>query len=276
MKIAVISDIHGNLEALTETIKDIKKRNVDQIICLGDIIGKGAHPNECVELIKRYCDVVIQGNCDRHFTSEHNLEILDEVERTRIEWNQKVLTNETKEYLRKLPYCYETYISGSLVRMFHAAPDRDNKTVVNQDSIQTKYEMFLPSEKIISQKEADVVIYGHIHHQYLDVLYNKTLINSGSVGDAFNTIRNPQKDSDVQETTRANYLIIEGDEGTKQYGREISFNFVKVCYDIDKELENKNNIEIEEYTHELKKGMYRNMTKVNENFKRIGINVDEI
>ena len=136
--------------------------------------------------------------------------------------------------------------------------------------------MFLPSEKTISQKDADVIIYGHIHHQYMDVLYNKTLINVGSVGDAFNTVRNPQKDSNVQETTRANYLIIEGEEGNTQYGGEISFNFIKVCYDIDKELENKNNIEIEDYTHELKMGMYRNMSKINENFKRIGINVDEI
>lgn len=276
MKIAVISDIHGNLEALKETIKDIEKRKVDKIICLGDIVGKGAHPNECVEIIKKHCDVVIKGNCDRHFTSEHNVEIMNEVERTRIEWNQKVLTNETKEYLSKLPYCYETYISGSFVRMFHAAPDRDNKAVVNQDSIKTKYEMFLPSEKTISQKEADVVIYGHIHHQYMDVLYNKTLVNVGSVGDAFNTIRNPKKDSNVQETTRANYLIIEGEEGDTQYGGEISFNFIKVCYDVDKELENKNNIEVEDYTHELKNGMYRNMTKINEHFKEVGINVDEI
>ena len=93
MKIAVISDIHGNLQALTETIKDIEKRNVDKIICLGDIVGKGAHPNECVEIIKKYCDVVIQGNCDRHFVSKHNLEGLDEIERTRIEWNEKILTD---------------------------------------------------------------------------------------------------------------------------------------------------------------------------------------
>ena len=103
MKIAIISDIHGNLEALKETIKDIEKRKVDKIICLGDIVGKGAHPNECVEIIKKYCDIVIKGNCDRHFTSEHNVQTMNEIERTRIEWNQKVLTNETKEYLNKLP-----------------------------------------------------------------------------------------------------------------------------------------------------------------------------
>lgn len=276
MKIAIISDIHGNLEALKETIKDIKKRKADKIICLGDIVGKGAHPNECVDIVKKYCDIVVKGNCDRHFTSEHNVEEMNELEKTRIEWNNKVLTNETKEYLRNLPYCYETYISGSFVRMFHAAPDRDNKTIVNQDTIHDKYEMFLPSENTISQKKADVIIYGHIHHQYMDVLYNKTLINVGSVGDAFTTIRNPQKDSNVQETTRASYLLIEGEEGEIQYGEGISFNFIKVCYDIDKELENRNNIEIDGYTHELKNGIYRNMNKINDNFKRLGINVDEI
>lgn len=276
MKIAVISDIHGNLEALKQTIKDIEKRKVDKIICLGDIIGKGAHPNECVDIIRKYCNVAVRGNCDRHFTSEQNVEEMNDFERTRFEWNNKILTNETKEYLRNLPYCYETYISGSFVRMFHATPDRDNRAVVNQDTIHDKYKMFLPSENTISQKEADVIIYGHIHHQYMDGLYNKTLINVGSVGDAFCTIRNPQKDSDTQETTRANYLIIEGEEGTTQYGENISFNFIKVCYDIEKELENKNNIEIEEHERELKNGIYRNMNKINENFKRLGINVNEI
>ena len=53
MKIAIISDIHGNLEALDATLKDIAKRKVDKIICLGDIIAKGTHPKECLERIKK-------------------------------------------------------------------------------------------------------------------------------------------------------------------------------------------------------------------------------
>ena len=52
MRIAIISDIHGNLEALTTTLKDIRKRNIDKIICLGDIIAKGNHSVECLKLIK--------------------------------------------------------------------------------------------------------------------------------------------------------------------------------------------------------------------------------
>lgn len=277
MKIAIISDIHGNLEALKETIKDIEKRSVDKVICLGDIIAKGTHPNECVEIIKKHCDDVIQGNCDIYFSSNHNLEEIDEKERKRIEWNQNLLSEENKEYLRNLPYCYETYISGSLVRMFHAHPKFNNKPVLNVDNIQTKYEMFLPAENTISQNIADVVIYGHIHHQFMDVLYNRTLINVGSVGNSYVTIRNSDKDANTAEIAKASYLIIEGEEENTKYGDNISFNFIKVYYDINKELENSYcNIEKEEYEYELKNGMYRNMTKVNENFRRIGIDVDKI
>ena len=56
-KIAIISDIHGNLEALKATLTDIEKRKVDKIICLGDIIAKGVHPKECVELVKENCEI---------------------------------------------------------------------------------------------------------------------------------------------------------------------------------------------------------------------------
>lgn len=69
MKIAIISDIHGNLEALKTTLKDIYKRKVDKIICLGDTIAKGVHPKECLELIKNNCEIVLQGNCDAHFST---------------------------------------------------------------------------------------------------------------------------------------------------------------------------------------------------------------
>lgn len=71
MKIAIISDIHGNLEALKATLKDIKKRNVDKIICLGDMIAKGVHPRECIKLVRENCEVVLQGNCDIYFAIEH-------------------------------------------------------------------------------------------------------------------------------------------------------------------------------------------------------------
>ena len=137
--------------------------------------------------------------------------------------------------------------------------------------------MFLPSEKTCSQSTADVVIYGHIHHPYLDKIYNKTLINVGSVGNSFDVIRNYNKDSNVLETTRSNYLILEGEYGSKEYTADFSFQFIRVPYNIDKELEDENiNIEKENYSFELKEGRYRNMTKVSQYYKKLGIDMDKI
>lgn len=274
MKIAIISDIHSNLEALKETFRDIEKRQVDKIICLGDIIAKGIHPKECIELIKEKCEIVIQGNCDRHFSEVHDCENINELERKRIKWNQSLLSEDDRKYLLNLPFSTEFYMSGSLVRLFHASPNRDDKTILNVDKLKTKVSMFYPTEKTQSQDVADVVIYGHIHHPFMDRLYNKTLINVGSVGNSFDTIRNKKIDSNVLETTRSSYLIIEGDYGSKNYDSEISYQFINVPYDIDKELENEEiNIEKINYRYELKEGRYRDIDKVNKNFEKLGIEI---
>ena len=277
MKIAIISDVHGNLEALKETLKDIKKRKVDKIFCLGDIIMKGVHSKECIDLIRKNCDVVLRGNCDRHFSQEHlDIDKFKDYEQKRIKWMKETISDEDRTYLLQLPFSYEFYMSGSLVRIFHATPKVDNIAILNISSIQDKLEMFYPSENTMSQNIADVVIYGHIHHPYLDTLYNKTLINVGSVGNSFEPIRNPKKDSNSIETTRATYLIIEGEYGKKEYSNDISFKFIRVPYNIDKELEDEElNIEKENYRFELKEGIYRNMEKINEGFRKVGINPDE-
>ena len=278
MKIAIISDIHGNLEALKSTLQDIERRNVDKIICLGDIIAKGVHPKECLKLVRENCEIVIQGNTDKYFSMEHvNIKELPEEEQKRIKWNQSLITDENRKYLLNLPFCYEFYMSGSLVRLFHATPIANDKTVVNISDIQTKYQMFLPSKNTSTQKIADVVIYGHLHHPYMDKIYNKTLINVGSVGNSFDVIRNDEKDSSVLETTKSNYLIVEGEYGSKEYTSDISFQFVKVPYNIEKELEDENlNIEKDNYYFELTQGKYRNMAKINKYFRRIGVDVDKI
>ena len=278
MRIAIISDIHGNLEALKSTLQDIEKRNIDKIICLGDTIAKGVHPKECLKLVKENCEVIVQGNTDRYFSIEYkNLEELPEQEQKRIKWNQSLITEEDRKYLLALPFCYEFYMSGSLVRLFHATPTVNNKAIINVDNLETKFQMFLPSENTYTQNVADVVIYGHIHHPYMDKIYNKTLINVGSVGNSFDVIRNDSKDSSVLETTKSNYLIIEGEYGVQEYTSDISFMFVKVPYNIDKELEDESlNIEQDNYRFELKEGKYRDMTRINENFRRLGIDVEKI
>ncbi len=277
MKIAIISDIHSNLEALKATLRDIYTKDVEKIICLGDIIAKGHHPKECLQLVQENCDIVLQGNCDKVFSTGVFYGTPTEQDKERLVWNQSFLNDQDKEFLATRPFSHEFYMSGSLVRLFHATPISDHTPVIAQDSLETKYQMFLPSENTSSQKTADVVIYGHIHHQYMDLLYNKTIINVGSVGNSFNVIRNPQKDSPVLETTKACYVIIEGDYGNTNYTQDISFQFVKVPYSIDKELEDiDKNLEKDNYLFEIRNGKYRNMQKINDNFSRLGVDVSKI
>jgi len=278
MRIAIISDIHGNLEALKSTLEDIKKKNVDKIFCLGDIIAKGVHPTECIKLIRENCDIVIRGNTDEYFSKEHtNIEELDETEQKRIKWNKSLISNEDREYLLNLPFSYEFYLSGSLVRLFHATPTIIDKRVLNYDSFTEKYNMFLPSEKTMSNSIADVVIYGHLHHAFLDKIYNKTIINIGSVGNSIDVVRNEKRDSSYLETTKSNYLIIEGEYDSREYNSDISFTFVKVPYNVDKELEDESlNIEKDAYHNELKEGRFRDDNRIKNDFKRLGIDANKI
>jgi len=278
MRIAIISDIHGNLEALKATLEDINKKSVDKIICLGDIIAKGVHPVECIKIIRENCDVVIRGNTDEYFSKEHtNIEDLDETEQKRIKWNKSLISNEDREYLLNLPFSYEFYLSGSLVRLFHATPTIIDKRVLNYDSFTEKYNMFLPSEKTMSNSIADVVIYGHLHHAFLDKIYNKTIINIGSVGNSIDVVRNEKRDSSYLETTKSNYLIIEGEYDSREYNSDISFTFVKVPYNVDKELEDESlNIEKDAYHNELKEGRFRDDNRIKNDFKRLGIDANKI
>lgn len=276
-KIAIISDIHGNLEALKSVIEDIKERNIDKIFCIGDIVAKGTHQQECVDLIRKNCEVVIKGNCDEYFTSDADLSGAPQLEIDRMNWNKSKLNEETKNYLKQLPYCYEFYMSGRLVRIMHAHPEKINKFVGNIDKIDRLYELFLPSLNTVSDKKADVLIYGHIHTPYLQKIYNRVIINTGSVGNAIDIFRNDEKDGNTKNTTVANYLVISGNLASKNIDEKISYELVSVPYDISKELgDNDDNIELESYTEELKNGKYRDMPKIYKILSLIGIDKDKI
>lgn len=276
-KIAIISDIHGNLEALKVVLKDIKERNIEKIFCLGDIVAKGTHQEECVNLIKENCEIVLKGNCDDYFTSKIDRETKPEIELKRIDWIDSKLSDESKNFLKSLPYSFEFYLSGRLVRLFHATPNKINGFVGNIDTIDRLYSLFLPSKNIISNKKADVVVYGHIHTPFIQRIYNRTIINSGSVGNAIDVFRNEEKDADVRNTTLANYVILSGKYDSKDINEKISFEIVSVPYDIEKELkENEDNIEMESYEEELRSGKYRNMEKIYKSFELRGIETDKI
>lgn len=65
MRHALISDIHGNLEALAAVMQDIQGQNVERIVCLGDVVGYGPNPCQCLDLVMQKCDLTILGNHDQ-------------------------------------------------------------------------------------------------------------------------------------------------------------------------------------------------------------------
>ena len=120
MRYAVISDIHGNLEALKAVLSDIESQNVDKIVCLGDVVGYGPWPNECVELIRERADVCLMGNHDFAAIGREPVEYFNSYARRAILWTIRQLTPESLEFLKQLPF---EYIEGD-VTFVHSAPYR--------------------------------------------------------------------------------------------------------------------------------------------------------
>jgi predicted phosphodiesterase len=107
MRIAIISDIHSNFEALTKAIEVIDRQAIDEIICLGDIIGYGANPNECVELVRQRCSVVIKGNHEDAVENISLTEYFTNDARVAIFWTRKQLTEKNFDYLLTLPLSHK-------------------------------------------------------------------------------------------------------------------------------------------------------------------------
>jgi predicted phosphodiesterase len=103
MPYAVISDVHGNLEALEAVLHDIRRRKTGGIIFLGDAVGYGPNPNECVEVLKENCRIVLAGNHDRATLGLTDIEYFNEYAKQAILWTREVLTDKNRKYLETLP-----------------------------------------------------------------------------------------------------------------------------------------------------------------------------
>lgn len=235
-RIAVISDIHGNIPALEAVVEDIKGRNIDQIVCLGDLAGKGPNPCEAVDFIKEYCDVVVKGNWE-YLLTEKNDNIL-------LTWQQDKLGDQRLEYLKSLPDYIEFYMSGKLIRLCHASPNDVFHRVHISTEEEKRLQLFKPTKTL--DQEADVVGYGDIHGAYVDHISDKTLFNTGSVG---NPLDLPQ----------SSYAIIEGKYESKEPS-SFGITIVRVPYNIEEAVQDAINSEMPEteaYIDELRTAIYR-------------------
>ena len=120
MRIALISDIHSNIEALTTALAWIDDNDIDEIFCLGDIVGYGADPNPCCELIRERCSVTLMGNHDAAVIGQMNTEYYYDAARDAIRWTRQVMEPENFQWLYSLPYSHVLQRAA----FFHSAPLR--------------------------------------------------------------------------------------------------------------------------------------------------------
>ncbi len=118
MKIALISDVHGNVEALQSVIATFAHYGVEQVIFLGDIVGYGANPNECIELLRGMSDCSIAGNHDYAAVGKTDITYFNPHAREAILWTAEVLSTDNKRFLAALPLMASRQSSI----MVHSAP----------------------------------------------------------------------------------------------------------------------------------------------------------
>ena len=105
MRYAILSDVHSNIEALGATLKALEGERVDSYVCLGDVVGYGASPNECCDIVRELCDVTLLGNHYAAVAGRMDYSFYYEAARHALDWSASRVTQENLAWLRSLPFC---------------------------------------------------------------------------------------------------------------------------------------------------------------------------
>lgn len=234
MKIAVISCIHGNLEALNAVLADIDQQGADKTFCLGDLVGYGPYPNEVVKVIRDRQIPACQGCWDEDIIDGLNAcecsypSILAE-KRGRLahEWTEAEVTAQTREYLAQMPLT----LRHENLCFVHGSPQSQHEYLLPETSA------FIALERVLSTG-ADVLFCGHTHVPYVRTLSDgqiqirvvsetnensqtlttplKRIVNAGSVGEPRHG--KPQATYVIYDTLNEQTIF-----------REVDYDYAKTC-----------------------------------------------
>lgn len=235
MKLAVISCIHGNYEALNAVLSDIDDHHADQIYCLGDLVGYGPYPNAVVEMIRSLDIPTCQGCWDEDVVEGLNAcecsypsHLAEKRGRQAHEWTSQVLNPEVRDYLASLPMTLRLDNLGFV----HGSPNSQHEYLL------PSMDGFAALERVLAA-EADVLFCGHTHVPYVRDLAEgqlavrvrqpgqaeiqrqftaplKRIINAGSVGEPRHGRPN------------ATYVLYDT-ETTQVTLREVPYDYAKTC-----------------------------------------------
>ncbi len=214
MRVAIASDIHGNRHAFEAVIAAAEGENVDELWCLGDLVGYGGDPDASVELAQRHCTVCLAGNHDLAVVDVISLEEFSRGAALAAQWTREVILPETREFLLSL----KPEGSADGVGLFHASP---------RDPVWEYVLSGLTAELCFDVTDFRVSLIGHSHVALsfdrqegsaatgstrkegteLDIAAGRWLINPGSTGQP--------RDGDA----RAAWLLLDTDRLTASYRR---------------------------------------------------------
>lgn len=174
MRIAAISDIHGNLYALMKVLEDIDQQKVDLIVCLGDLVGYGPHPNEVIALIRRRELPCIKGNYDASVVDGDFTYIRDNhINSFALPWSIEEVRASNKFYLNELPEKLKYNFEDVNIEFVHGSPNTINEYLFEDGS---------NTEAIMKDFSGDILVCAHTHIPSLKSFDKKTFVNVGSVG----------------------------------------------------------------------------------------------
>jgi len=214
MRIAFISDIHGNAVALEAVLLAIELKSIDKIYVLGDIAYRGPEPKKSIQMIQALQTEVIKGNADEWIVRgiqqgevpDGALQMMNE-ERN---WIVSRLDEEDIRYLDELKTELTLEVEGTKIHAFHATPESLFDIVLPSATDEVVQHTFMQENNV------DLYIYAHIHKPYIKYINGKIVMNIGSVGLPFDGVR------------KASYGIIEIDKG------KVSTSIERVPYDYEK------------------------------------------
>ena len=176
IKVAILSDIHGNCVALNEVIKDAKENNVDEFLILGDLVNDLPFGNETLEIVKGLTNKVLKGNKEQYLIEydreKYNWENL-QFRTVKFMYNE--LTKENLEYIKKLPHCMSVKYEGVKFLIAHGSPESVEEQLHQDDRERLNY--------YTQDLEADALIFGHTHDKmWYEYINNKLVLNAGCLG----------------------------------------------------------------------------------------------
>jgi putative phosphoesterase len=181
-RVAVITDVHGNLAALEVALARIEDLGIDDVYCGGDLVGYGPWPNDVCRLIEERGIRTIHGNydyaiardledCGCAYRDPHERELGEQS----VAWTLAHTDQASKDFMRDLPFDLRVELAGKRVRLVHGSPRKVNEYLFADKPART-------FERIAAGADCDVLVFGHTHQPWIHEYGGVQFVNCGSLG----------------------------------------------------------------------------------------------